>query len=91
MTSKHYKLHVLLLYKALPQDNNNSFGKYKRNRTAAWLHVQDSSISILLFTVYKDMSEAVKKHPEADILVNFASLRSAYDSTMEALTYKKVH
>ncbi len=36
------------------------------------------------------MSEAVKKHPEADILVNFASLRSAYDSTMEALTYNQV-
>ncbi len=45
---------------------------------------------MLLFTVYKDMSEAVKKHPEADILVNFASLRSAYDATMDALTYKKV-
>ena len=31
------------------------------------------------------MSEAVKKHAEVDILINFASLRSAYDATLEAL------
>ena len=36
------------------------------------------------------MSEAVQKHPEADVLVNFASLRSAYDSTLEALNLDKV-
>lgn len=37
------------------------------------------------------MSEAVMRHPEADVLVNFASLRSAYDATMEAMTFDKVH
>ena len=36
------------------------------------------------------MSEAVKKHPEVDILVNFASLRSAYDATLEALNFNHV-
>ena len=45
---------------------------------------------LLLRAVYKDMSEAVQKHPEADVLVNFASLRSAYDSTLEALNLDKV-
>lgn len=40
--------------------------------------------------VYKNMSEAVKKHPEADILINFASLRSAFDATMEAMTFDQV-
>ena len=40
--------------------------------------------------VYKDMSEAVKKHPEADVLINFASLRSAYDATLEALNLNQV-
>ena len=42
------------------------------------------------FTVYKDMAEAVQRHPQADVLVNFASLRSAYDATMEAMTLDKV-
>lgn len=36
------------------------------------------------------MSEAVKKHPEADILINFASLRSAFDATMEAMSFNQV-
>ena len=41
-------------------------------------------------TVYKNMSEAVKKHPEVDILINFASLRSAFDATMEAMSFNQV-
>ena len=40
--------------------------------------------------MYKDISEAVKKHPEVDVLVNFASLRSAYDATIEALSLNHV-
>lgn len=30
------------------------------------------------------------KHQNADVLVNFASLRSAYDSTIETLNYPQV-
>jgi len=30
------------------------------------------------------------KHRNADVLVNFASLRSAYDSTIETLNYPQV-
>jgi hypothetical protein len=37
------------------------------------------------------MDDAMKNHPEADVLVNFASLRSAYESTMEALTFPQVN
>lgn len=40
--------------------------------------------------MYKEISEAVKKHPDVDILVNFASLRSAYDATIEALNLNHV-
>ena len=36
------------------------------------------------------MSEAFKRHPEADVLVNFASLRSAFEATMEAMQYPQV-
>lgn len=30
------------------------------------------------------------KHPLASILINFASLRSAYESTMEALSFPQI-
>lgn len=36
------------------------------------------------------MEEAFKKHPEADVLVNFASFRSVYSSVSEALEYKQI-
>ena len=38
-----------------------------------------------LLPVYTSIAEACKKHPEADVLVNFASSRSVYTSTLEAL------
>ncbi len=41
-------------------------------------------------TVYKHMSDAMSKHPDADVMVSFASLRSAYDSTLEAMEYPQV-
>jgi ATP citrate (pro-S)-lyase len=44
----------------------------------------------ILIPIYKNMSDAMKKHPEADVLINFASLRSAYESTMETLTYPQI-
>ena len=40
--------------------------------------------------MYKNMSEAVAKHPDVDVLVNFASLRSAYEATVEAMSFNKV-
>ena len=36
------------------------------------------------------MADAMKKHPEVDVLINFASLRSAYDSTIETMSYAQV-
>ena len=36
------------------------------------------------------MGDAMKKHPEASVLVNFASLRSAYESTIEALQFEQI-
>ena len=32
----------------------------------------------------------MQKHPEVDVMVNFASLRSAYDATIEAMTFDQV-
>lgn len=44
----------------------------------------------ILIPIYKSMSDCMKKHPDADVLINFASLRSAYESTMETLTYPQI-
>uniref|UniRef100_T1J8J3 ATP-citrate synthase n=1 Tax=Strigamia maritima TaxID=126957 RepID=T1J8J3_STRMM len=44
----------------------------------------------ILIGVYKNMDEAMKKHPDADVMVNFASLRSAYDSTIETLQFPQI-
>jgi len=41
-------------------------------------------------SVYKKMGDAMTKHKDADVLVNFASLRSAYESTVEALSFPQV-
>ncbi|XP_063072236.1 ATP-citrate synthase isoform X1 [Engraulis encrasicolus] len=45
----------------------------------------------ILLPVYKSMADAVRKHPEVDVLISFASLRSAYDSTMETLNFSQIH
>lgn len=39
---------------------------------------------------YTSMGEAVKAHPEADVMVNFASERSCAETTMEALETKTI-
>lgn len=44
----------------------------------------------VFISVYKSMADAMRKHPTADVMVNFASLRSAYDSTLEALQYPQI-
>ena len=39
----------------------------------------------ILIPVYDSIKEAVKLNPSVDVFVNFASFRSAYDSSLEAL------
>jgi ATP-citrate lyase alpha-subunit len=39
----------------------------------------------IVIPVYKTLKLAIKKHPSADVMINFASFRSAYDTSMEAL------
>ena len=38
-----------------------------------------------LLPVYQEVSKAVAKHPDVDVVVNFASSRSVYSSTMELM------
>ncbi|KAG8566054.1 hypothetical protein GDO81_013076 [Engystomops pustulosus] len=44
----------------------------------------------ILIPVFKNMADAMRKHPEVDVLINFASLRSAYDSSMETMHYPQI-
>lgn len=44
----------------------------------------------ILIPVFKNMADAMRKHPEVDVLINFASLRSAYDSSMETMNFPQI-
>lgn len=44
----------------------------------------------ILIPVYKNMSDAMRKCPNADVMINFASLRSAYESVLETMTYPQI-
>lgn len=43
-----------------------------------------------LLPMYRTIAEAVEAHPDVDVMVNFASQRSAYPTTMEALDNPKI-
>ncbi|KAK2576191.1 hypothetical protein KPH14_008396 [Odynerus spinipes] len=44
----------------------------------------------VLIPVYKQMKDAMTKHSDADVMITFASLRSAYDSTVETLQFPQI-
>ncbi|MFX1413593.1 MAG: citrate/2-methylcitrate synthase [Promethearchaeota archaeon] len=39
----------------------------------------------VVIPVYKTLNMAIKKHPNVDVMINFASFRSAYETSKEAL------
>lgn len=43
----------------------------------------------IMIPLYKNTTEAAKAFPNADVLLNFASFRTAYDVTMEAVKLKQ--
>ncbi len=44
----------------------------------------------ILIPIYRDFASAAENHPQADVMINFASFRSAFDSTMEALNHPNI-
>eukprot|EP00092_Neocalanus_flemingeri_P041306 GFUD01044978.1.p1 GENE.GFUD01044978.1~~GFUD01044978.1.p1 ORF type:complete len:809 (-),score=207.89 GFUD01044978.1:214-2640(-) len=44
----------------------------------------------VLVPIYKSMADAMAAFPDVDVLISFASLRSAYDSTLECLEFKQI-
>lgn len=43
-----------------------------------------------LLPVYQQVEAAIAKHPDVDVVVNFASSRSVYSSTLELLEYPQI-
>ncbi|EGS23106.1 putative ATP citrate protein [Thermochaetoides thermophila DSM 1495] len=43
-----------------------------------------------LLPVYQQVEKAMAKHPDVDVVVNFASSRSVYSSTMELMQYPQI-
>lgn len=43
-----------------------------------------------LLPVYTSIDEAIKKHPDVDVVVNFSSSRSVYASTLDILKYSQI-
>jgi ATP citrate (pro-S)-lyase len=43
-----------------------------------------------LLPVYQEVPKAMAKHPEVDVVVNFASSRSVFSSTMELMEYPQI-
>ncbi|XP_043599125.1 ATP-citrate synthase [Bombus pyrosoma] len=44
----------------------------------------------VLIPVYKQMKDAMTKHTDADVMVTFASLRSAYESAVETMQFPQI-
>ena len=55
------------------------------NPAGAGLHKAFFGTEEILIPIYASVAEAASEHPEADVMINFASSRSAFPSTMEAL------
>lgn len=46
--------------------------------------------SEVLLPVYYNLSEALDQAPDVDVMINFASFRSAYSATMEGMQYPQI-
>jgi succinyl-CoA synthetase alpha subunit len=55
------------------------------NPSRAGIHKAFWGTKEIILPMYKSISMAAKAYPEADVMVNFASHRSAFETTMEAL------
>ena len=60
------------------------------NSNRAGIHKAFWGTKEIILPMFKTIAEAAKAHPEADVMVNFASHRSAFETTMEALERKTI-
>lgn len=55
------------------------------NPSRAGIHKAFWGTKEIIIPMFRTIPDAAKAHPDADVVVNFASHRSAFDTTMEAL------
>lgn len=60
------------------------------NPTRGGMHQAFWGNETIMIPIYQTLEEAVSQHPGADVLVNFASRRSAFGVTWEALDYPSI-
>ncbi len=60
------------------------------NPSRAGLHKVFFGQKEILLPMYRGLSEATEKHTDVDVIVNFSSQRSAFDTTMEALANPQI-
>ena len=60
------------------------------NPSRAGIHKAFWGTKEIILPMYKTIALAAKAYPEADVMVNFASHRSAFETTMEALQEKTI-
>ena len=60
------------------------------NPSRAGIHKAFWGSKEIILPMYRTIGLAAKAYPEADVMVNFASHRSAFDTTMEALAEKSI-
>eukprot|EP00162_Nutomonas_longa_P015565 comp22351_c0_seq1/m.53906 comp22351_c0_seq1/g.53906 ORF comp22351_c0_seq1/g.53906 comp22351_c0_seq1/m.53906 type:complete len:1107 (+) comp22351_c0_seq1:50-3370(+) len=44
----------------------------------------------ILLPIYQDIKEAMEKHPDVDVVINFSSFRSVFESCEEILQFKQI-
>ncbi|MBU4485101.1 ATP citrate synthase, partial [bacterium] len=60
------------------------------NPTRGGLHMVFFGTKEIFIPMYKTFKEATEKHPNADVMINFSSSRSAFSTSMEALEHKNI-
>lgn len=60
------------------------------NPSRAGIHKAFWGCKEIILPMYRSISMAAKAYPEADVMVNFASHRSAFDTSMEALAEESI-
>jgi succinyl-CoA synthetase alpha subunit len=60
------------------------------NTNRAGIHKAFWGTKEIILPMFKTIPDAVKAYPEADVMVNFASHRSAFETTMEALEQETI-
>jgi ATP-citrate lyase alpha-subunit len=60
------------------------------NPTRSGLHKCFFGTQEIFLPMYREVDQGAAKHPDADVFINFASFRSAYQTTLQALELEEI-